>query len=233
MRLSSVALLMLLCSRATADEAPIATPPDAPPLLQRPSETGAHEAGAAAEHAAARPVQRSRSAAVRPAGGAGDPGGSWLRSFGSLLGVVALIVLLSWGYRVVALGRGVRLTSGGRRAPLIEIVSRYTLSRKQTLCLVRVGPRLVLLAVGEQVRTLDVISDPDLASTLLGQVALEPNERAGAFQAALAREDKAYGAQEDNESDAHEIGADTSLNQARSALLGSLRRLRAPAGAGA
>lgn len=195
--------------------------------LERPESRAAAER-ADADASTERALQRSRSATGQSAAAAASDGGSWLRTFGSLLAVIALIVLLSWGYQLVVLGRGVRLPLTGRRAPLIEVVSRYNLSRKQALCLVRVGPRLVLLAVGgEQVRTLDVISDPQVASMLLGQAAASRAKATEDFSTTLAREDRQYETM--NSEDARATEADDSIGRARDALLGSLQRLRASA----
>lgn len=111
--------------------------------------------------------------------------GGWLRSLLSLAAVVVLIFLLAWGYRAIG-GRGGYLPLPGRsqRSYLIDVVARKPLSGKQSLALVRVGPRLVLVGVGaESMRTLDVIDDGALAAKLLGEAA---HEQTGPSRAAFA-----------------------------------------------
>ena len=101
-----------------------------------------------------------------------DPGGSsWLRTTGSLAAVVALIILLGWGYRVVAGGRG-PFSRRVKRPELIEIISRTALSPKHSLHLVRVGPRVVLVGMSnDSLVALDVVDDADAAARLAGQAA--------------------------------------------------------------
>lgn len=119
--------------------------------------------------------------------------GSWMRSIASLAGVLALIGLLSWGYRCAA-GGSLSLAMRGRRPGLIEIVARSPLSPRQSLCLVRVGSRLTLVGVsGDRMTQLDVIDDAAAVASLLGesrQVAAA-REAAG-FQHSLEQEASAY-----------------------------------------
>lgn len=115
------------------------------------------------------------------------------RTLGALAGVVGLIVLLAWGYRAMTGGR-LNLLSKPRRPGLIELISKTPLSARQSLCLVRVGPRLVLIGQSaENLRTLDVIDDADLAARLIGEAA---GKRAGSsqaeFQDCLEREARSY-----------------------------------------
>ena len=119
---------------------------------------------------------------------------SWVRSTGSLAGVLGLIVLLAWGYRRVA-GAG-RLTLGGRarRPGLIEVISRTSLSARQSLCLVRVGPRMVLIGVsGDRLSALDVIDDADLTARLAGEQRSQDQAGSGAaFEQLLHVESQGY-----------------------------------------
>jgi flagellar biogenesis protein FliO len=149
--------------------------------------------------------------------------------------VVALIVLLSWGYRVVAgnarLPRGFR----GRTPGLIEILSRTALSPRQSLCLVRVGSRVVLLGVSpETVRTLDVIADPDAAARLAGQATQQQVASATAeFQQCLEREARDYEpepAAATAPGPALTAAPTRSRTELRTRLAGTLARLRAAAG---
>lgn len=123
------------------------------------------------------PVQdeliRRRASAGSPAAPASASGGgqSWLRTTASLAGVVALIILLAWGYRLVTGGTG-RLLLGARarHAGLIELLARANLGPRQTLYLVRVGPQVVLLgATAGSLTALSVIDGPDAAARLAGE----------------------------------------------------------------
>lgn len=142
-----------------------------------------------------RTLQRRSTRGTSPlvAGKAEQGGQSMIRTLAALAGVVGLIVLLAWGYRAAAGGR-LSLLRKLRRPGLIEVVSRTSLSARQSLCLVRIGPRLVLIGQSpDQLRALDVIDNADLAATLLGEAA---RERAGSSQAefrdCLEREAKGY-----------------------------------------
>lgn len=119
---------------------------------------------------------------------------AWLRTTLALGGVVGLIGLLAWGYRRVAAGGSLGFTLRPPRGTLIEVVGRATLAPRQTVCLVRVGPRLVLLGCSaDAVRTLDVIDDPDLTARLLGEAQRASNDSNSAvFAQCLDRESRAY-----------------------------------------
>lgn len=119
-------------------------------------------------------VRRSQSTIAAVGGGeAVDRIPVWLRTSASLAGVVALIVLLAWGYRLVA-GAGGKLSLGGsnRHPGLVEKLSRVNLSPRQSLYLVRVGPQLVLIgATHDSLRALSIINDPNLAAQFAGRQA--------------------------------------------------------------
>jgi flagellar biogenesis protein FliO len=117
------------------------------------------------------------------------------RTTAALGAVVALILLLAWGYRAVASGG--RLALSNRKPGLIEVLSRTALSPRQSLCLVRIGPRLVLLGVTpESVRALDVIPDADVAAQLTGQAAARRADSSSAeFARCLEQQSRAYAAE--------------------------------------
>lgn len=118
---------------------------------------------------------------------------SWVRSTASLAGVVALIVLLAWGYRTFAGGGRLALAGRARRPGLIEVISRTSLSARQSLCLVRVGPRLVLVGVsGDRLSALDVIDDADLTARLAGEQLSRNQSVGGAFGKLLQTERGSY-----------------------------------------
>jgi flagellar biogenesis protein FliO len=153
------------------------------------------------------------------------------RTAAALGGVVGIILLLAWGYRAVAHGGGRwPLALRGKHPALIEVVSRSALSPRQSLCLVRIGSRLVLLGVTpDAVRTLDVIQDADLAAQLAGQVAQRrPDSHSAEFASCLEREAAAGEPSGDGLPEATPPD-DRRLAALRQRLSGTVARLRAVA----
>ncbi|MBI5864294.1 MAG: flagellar biosynthetic protein FliO [Planctomycetes bacterium] len=112
---------------------------------------------------------------------------SWFRTGGALAAVVAVILFLSWGAKALGGGNfGRRL--GRTRA--IEVVSRTALSPRQSLCLVRVGQRIILIGITpDSIRTLDVIASPEEAAALAGSALSEQASRVdGGFEKKLRGE---------------------------------------------
>jgi flagellar biogenesis protein FliO len=177
----------------------------------------------------ARPLKRSPDA--RAWSGAADPGEAggtpWFRSTLALGGVVALILLLAWGYRRVAGAGTLGLALRARHPGLVEIVSRTTLSPRQSVCLVRVGPRLVLVGcTPDSLRALDVIHDADLAARLVGQVAQgRSGSHVEAFERCLEEQSGAFAGSgaEDDEALAPD---ETRLGAVQEKLTGTIDRLR-------
>lgn len=178
----------------------------------------------------ARPLPR-RSA---PAGRAESPPsavrGAGFRTTLALGGVVALIVLLAWGYRVAA-ARGGRWSPRVRHPGLIEVLSRAALSPRQSLYLVRVGPRLVLLgATADAVRPLDVIQDPDLTAALAGQAAQRrPDSHSAEFDRCLEREAVGYSSATGHALDELAVPEERRLAGVRQTLADAVQRLRSVA----
>jgi hypothetical protein len=79
------------------------------------------------------------------------------------------------------------------------VISKTPLSARQSLCLVRVGPRLVLIGQShDTLRALDVIDDPELAARLVGESARRRSDSNQAeFCACLEREARGYGSPDD------------------------------------
>lgn len=156
-----------------------------------------------------------------PGGASVSPG--WLRTGLSLGGVVALIVVL--GY----LSRRIPLAYRSRRPGVIEIISRTQLSAKQSLCLVRIGPRMVLIgASGERLSRLDVIEDPELTAQIAGLARQSsPDSSTSNFSARLDDETVRYalGDGRDGESDA--VEPEPALIAIKERLAGTIRRLKA------
>lgn len=230
-RMAALVVLVALGCGAAAAEPPVtsATPPATPVVTDDPWSSP----DIVAPRMDSRPLPRETAAPGTPAGTvvATDRPKSWLRTTAALGGVVALIVILAWGYRAATGQAGAwRLARGGRHAGLMEVVGRTALSPRQSLCLVRVGPRLVLLGVTpDAVRSLDVIQDADLTARLLGQATQQrPDSSTAEFARCLEREADSY--------ETEEHGADETLTpeaerivSLRQRLAGAVERLRVSA----
>ena len=173
-----------------------------------------------------RRAERGRSPLL--AGQAEGGGLTWMRTIGALGGVVALILFMAWGYRALATGR-LPLAGRVRHPGLIEVISRAPLSARQSLCLVRVGPRLVLVGQSQDtLRALDVIDDADLAARLAGQAA---QKRAGSslaeFHGCLEREARAYDKPRDAADDDEPATPDTGrIADVQRGLTKTIQRIR-------
>ncbi|NLE60068.1 MAG: flagellar biosynthetic protein FliO [Planctomycetes bacterium] len=122
------------------------------------------------------------------------------RELWPLLSVLALIVILAWIVKRCLPNRR-SLTSQG----VIEVLSRTALSSKQSLVLVRMGRRLLLLGVtNDEMNTLCVVEDPDQVAMLVGEVASSrPGSITDQFARAFSEESEAYekeAAEEEEES---------------------------------
>lgn len=156
----------------------------------------------------------------------GAPTRSWARTIGALAGVVGLIVLLAWGYRTVASG-GLSLANRSRRPGMIEVLSRTMLSPRQSLCLVRVGPRVVLVGqTQERLCALDVIEDAGLAASLSGQAqAGRPDSSSAEFRKALESEAGGY-RDKDGERSEKPASKSPPLDHVRREVLDAIERIR-------
>lgn len=133
-----------------------------------------------------------RGADRRASAATGDraPGGasasvSALRMWLPLAFVLVIIVALAWAARRLfpRVGR-----IGGEGA--ITVLSRCALSPKQSLCLVRLGRRIVLLGMTpDRINPLAEITDPDEAARL---IAAASSQRAESFRSALVGMMSAY-----------------------------------------
>ncbi len=153
-------------------------------------------------------------------------GTTWMRTIGAMAGVVGLIVFLAWGYRAVAAGN-LGLVGRARRPGVIEIVSRTALSPRQSLYLVRVGPRMVLVGQSQEgLRALDVIDDADLTAQLAGQaVSRQAGGSVAAFRECLESEAEEY----DESARPRRRGGvrrEPSLDELRRNVLATIERLR-------
>jgi flagellar biogenesis protein FliO len=207
--------------------APAATPAFEP-VRQDASPTAAAASPTSADADSAPktlPPRETRSAGDASARRVDGKGGT-IRTLGALAAVVALLVLLAWGYRLCTDWGRNGLAARARNRGLIEIVARQTLSPKHSVYLIRTGDRVVLVGMSpEGLRTLDTIADADAASRLLGRAAAEkPTSSTAAFQETLASADIAYEEPADDEDPAH-------IKRVRARLAEALARLKTPVGA--
>ena len=179
----------------------------------------------------ARPLERGHNAGGwAPTTKTADNGNSaaWLRTTMALGGVVGLIMLLAWGYRRVAGNGALGLALRARPTAMIEIVGRTALSPRQSVCLLRVGPRLVLVGcTPDSVRALDVVDDADLTARIVGQATQHrPDSHTAEFANCLEREAKGF---EQDMADTYETVApdEGRLAAIKNRLSGTIQRLRA------
>lgn len=178
-------------SSAASDQAPTETvldanTPAAASLLDEPPKVLRSPGG----HSARRAGENLKARSIKPAGGVER---SWYRGgLAALSAVLMLIALSAWG-----------LKRFGRRGPLdssaIEVLNKTCLSPKQSLALVRVGNKVILIgATSEQITHLTTIDDPTGVDLLTADVDSMRLPRPQ-FEGLLDRESVVYGADEDVE----------------------------------
>ncbi|TVQ62795.1 MAG: hypothetical protein EA379_04820 [Phycisphaerales bacterium] len=161
------------------------TPADAPAPTPAPEQEGAtqsaisveaHDADADAVSTEALPLGAPRARISARASGAERSGSifdHWLlRTAGALAVVIGLVLLLRTAMRRVALGSGSvagQLGAGGR-APsgVLTVLARYPVARGQTLVLLRMDRRVLLLnQTAAGFATLAEVTDPEEVASLL------------------------------------------------------------------
>jgi len=89
-----------------------------------------------------------------------------------LLAVLALILAAAWVVKRFMPGKRLWTGSG-----VMEVVARTTLSSRQTLVLVKMGQRLILLGVtSDRISTLTEVTDPEEIAMLVGRIASQQSE---------------------------------------------------------
>lgn len=172
------------------------TPSPAPDANLAP----APQADAAAPASESRPLLTGRGraspATVEGAqtsrGASADSGASWMRVIGALALVVGLIYVLRGVVRRVAARGGLRAQFGvGGRAPsgVLEVLGRYPVSRGQSIVLLRVDQRVLLLGQSSSgFRTLADFSDTGEVASLLVRARDEDSESlSGRFRTMLSK----------------------------------------------
>lgn len=147
-----------------------------------------------------RPVSGSTENASSPETTSAMSASPW-RTVGALALVVVMIVAAGWGLRVLARRHGglVAGLSAGGRAPagLLEVLGRYPVGRGQTLVLLKLDRRVLLLSQSAGIRgssgfrTLCEVTDPDeVASILVKSRDAEGESLAARFRTLLGRADR-------------------------------------------
>jgi len=114
---------------------------------------------------------------------------SFWRPFLSLLAVLVLIVFCAWLFR--------RFSPGSRRGKTnsaIEIIARSTISPKQSVCLVRLGRRLLLVGLSpNHMANLSMVDDPEEIALIMGEMEKQmPNSISKTFDRLFHREAQQY-----------------------------------------
>jgi len=166
---------------------PDAADADAPAsvVLAGEAEAPARSGGASAPSTASLPLGATRdrrSAGEGAETGSDDAlGGDWGRTIGALALVIGLIMALRWGIRRFAVGAGgvASQIGPGGRAPsgLLTVLARYPVGRAQTLVLLQVDTRVLLLCQSSGgFRTLAEIGDPEEVASILVKARDESSE---------------------------------------------------------
>ena len=114
---------------------------------------------------------------------------SFWRPFLSLLAVLVLIVLCAWLFR--------RFSPGSRRgktSSAVEIIARSTISPKQSVCLVKLGRRLLLVGLSpNHMANLSAVDDPEEIAFIMGDLEKQlPNSISKTFDRLFRRETQQY-----------------------------------------
>jgi len=120
----------------------------------------------------------------------GGAGAAWRFQYMlPLLAVLGLILAAALVVKRFLPGRRLLTGSG-----VLEIVARTPLSARQSLVLVKMGRRLVLLGVcSERVSALSVVDDPEQVAMLLGEIAsTHPESMTRAFARSFSEQAVAY-----------------------------------------
>lgn len=192
LRRAACALSLTLGAGAGAQlHGPVANPEHGPVDVAHAATPAAEDAAGAGERmaraeerlpigsAAASRTERAASAAGGASGGASD-GGWALRTIGALTITLGAIFATRWGLRKLAVSGGLagQLGAGGR-APsgVLEVMARYPVGRGQTLVLLRMDRRVLLLSQTSQgFSTLAEVTDAEEVASLIVRTRDEEGE---------------------------------------------------------
>lgn len=143
------------------------------------------------------------------------PSGGWMRMLQPIAVVFAIMALLTWaGRKWLPQAR-----QASNAQSVIRVLARQHLSSKQSLCLVKLGPKVVLLGVTpESIASVLEIRDPDDAASLVAAV---ESTRGRSFTRAMA----AFSASTEQE-DARELDSPDRSPDANEQIKEMVRRVR-------
>jgi len=180
---------------------PTTTSSEAPAQAAAPlDESPASEAGSILPDAVGAPavpvvesqVVKKRRTQTRPSDGGStslpSPASMW-RTVGALLIVLAVIIGATYLFRRLTLGRQI-----GGRSQGIELLARSSVNPKQSLCLVKLGRRLLLVGLSpNHMAALETIEDPDEVAQVMGQLeASQSHSVSNSFARLFQREGQSY-----------------------------------------
>jgi flagellar biosynthetic protein FliO len=208
-------------NRVPVAEAPVVAPPseatpskEERPILRREDRLFAKPAG----------TVRAETAGAQAASSAGWL--TWMRSLGPLVVVLLVIVGLA------ALAKRFapqRLRAGLTGAGAIEVLARQYLSPKQSVAMLKVGRRIVLVGMSpDRLTHLETIHDPDEVAELVGRTASHRSDSlTSTFQHEVLQQASAYDPNADS-GDAEDRSASRAAAYAgtREQLRGLLQRMR-------
>ena len=147
------------------------------------------------------------------------------QTVGSLLIVLAVIIAATYLFRRLTLGR-----QAGGRSKGIELLARTSVNPKQSLCLVKLGGRLLLVGLSpNHMAALQMIEDPDEVAQVLGQLeASKSHSVSNSFGRMFQREGQHYAGSADEETGGEDYGEGTSQpwRQARGELSSLLSKVK-------
>ncbi|MBN2212159.1 MAG: FliO/MopB family protein [Sedimentisphaerales bacterium] len=153
------------------------------------------------------------------------------RTILALIAVLGLIGLATLGARRLLLKS--RKIGGGK---LVDVIARTTIGSRQSLCLVRLADRLLLVGLSpNHMAALDVIDDPETVARLMGDVARQSSDSISAGFGNIFQQESQQFNLTDNEPVADEtyakdanpsLMADSGWRRARGELSGLLNKVK-------
>lgn len=146
-----------------------------------------------------------------------SPSGGWMRMVQPIVVVFAVMAVLTWaGRKWLPQAR-----QASNAQSVIRVLARQHLSSKQSLCLVKLGPKVVLLGVTpEHIGNVLEIRDPDEAAALVAAV---ESSRGRSFTNTMATFTETTRHDESEDSRSSELAANDANEQIRD----MVRRVRA------
>ncbi|MGB9623526.1 MAG: flagellar biosynthetic protein FliO [Phycisphaerae bacterium] len=246
---AGLSIVMLLASLAAGDTPAVEDPSGASKVVANrspgpgaasPSAVPAGEAGFED-----RPVERRGGRVSRPADGAGSvtaggtAGAASSGWFGRVQGLWPLAVVLALIGALALLAKRIlpnRWQGGPGARGMVEILGRQHLSARQSVALLRVGRRVVVIGMTpDKLTHLGTITDPDEVAELVGRsVSLRNGSLSRTFQQEVLREAAAYEPSDHADRSAEAAGLPTeraaAYVTARQQLRGLLSKVRSLTG---